>query len=51
MVICSRQEKNIAVASTDEIQRSLITERVELLSRQAMRDLHRQATIDLRGNV
>jgi len=50
MVVCSRQEKNIAVASTEEIQRSLITERVELLSRQAMRDLRRQSNIDLRGN-
>jgi peptidyl-prolyl cis-trans isomerase SurA len=50
MVVCSREEKNIAVASTEEIQRSLITERVELLSRQAMRDMRRQANIDLRGN-
>ena len=50
MVVCTRDQKNIAVASTEEIQRSLIEERVELISRQSMRDLHRQANIDLRGN-
>ena len=28
----------------------LINERVEMMSRQAMRDLHRKANIDIRGN-
>ena len=49
MMVCSREEKNIATASTQEVEQTLISERVELLSRQAMRDLHRQANIDLRG--
>jgi hypothetical protein len=30
------------------IQNRLINERVEMLSRQAMRDLHRRANIDIR---
>ncbi len=49
MVVCSREEKNTDAASPQDIQRRLINERVELLSRQAMRDLHRQANIDLRA--
>ena len=49
MVVCSRDEKNAATVSAEEVEHLLIGERVELLSRQAMRDLHRQANIDLRG--
>ncbi|MBS0640013.1 MAG: peptidylprolyl isomerase [Proteobacteria bacterium] len=50
MMVCSREEKNTATASTEEVERMIISERVELLSRQMMRDLHRQANIDIRGN-
>jgi peptidyl-prolyl cis-trans isomerase SurA len=49
ITICSREEKNTATATPQDIQRRLVNERVELLSRQTMRDLHRQANIDLRG--
>jgi peptidyl-prolyl cis-trans isomerase SurA len=49
MMVCSRQEKSTSTASTEEVEHMLINERVELLSRQTMRDLHRQANIDLRG--
>ena len=31
-----------------EIQHRLVNERVEMLSQQTMRDLHRRATIDMR---
>ncbi|HVZ08585.1 peptidylprolyl isomerase [Rhodopila sp.] len=51
MVVCSREEKNLAAISKEDAERLVINERVELLSRQVMRDLHRQANIDLRGNV
>ena len=50
LVVCTREEKNIAASSPQDIQRRLINERVELVSRQTMRDLHRQANIDLRGS-
>ncbi|MFL5256159.1 MAG: peptidylprolyl isomerase [Rhodopila sp.] len=49
MVVCSREEKTNTTISAEEAEHMLIGERVELLSRQAMRDLHRQANIDLRG--
>jgi peptidyl-prolyl cis-trans isomerase SurA len=47
--VCSREQKNVATPSKAEIQRQLVSERAELLSRQVMRDLHRDATIDLRN--
>jgi peptidyl-prolyl cis-trans isomerase SurA len=50
MVVCSREEKNTATVSAQEVEHMLVGERVELLSRQAMRDLHRTATIDLRSS-
>jgi peptidyl-prolyl cis-trans isomerase SurA len=50
LVVCTREEKNTAAATAQDVQRRLINERVELMSRQAMRDLHRQANIDLRGS-
>jgi peptidyl-prolyl cis-trans isomerase SurA len=49
VTVCSREQKNLAMPARQDIQRQLIGERVELLSRQLMRDLHRQATIDIRG--
>jgi peptidyl-prolyl cis-trans isomerase SurA len=51
MIICSREQKNMASMSKQEAQRYLVGERVELLSRQVMRDLRRQANIDLRGGA
>ncbi len=49
MMICSRTEKNLAVESKEDIANRLIGERVELLSRQLLRDLHRKALIDVHG--
>jgi peptidyl-prolyl cis-trans isomerase SurA len=49
VVVCSREEKNLATASRQDIQRQLVGDRVELLSRQLMRALHRQATIEIRN--
>lgn len=51
MIVCSREQKNMASMSKGEAQRQLLNERVELLSRQMMRDLRRQATIEQRGGA
>jgi len=49
MIVCGREQKNMASMSKGEAQRQIINERVELLSRQMMRDLRRQANIEHRG--
>jgi peptidyl-prolyl cis-trans isomerase SurA len=46
--VCSREQKNIGEITASEIQHRMVTERVEMVSRQTMRDLHRKANIDLR---
>lgn len=50
VIICSREEKNLAAMTTPEMRQRILGERVELASRQLQRDLRRQATIDVRGN-
>ena len=45
IIICSKEQKNAATLTKDDIRRRLITERVEMASRQMMRDLRRKATI------
>lgn len=49
VVVCSREQKVMATQSKQEIQRFLVNERVELLSRQMLRDLRRQARVQIRG--
>jgi len=49
IVVCTREEKNAGAITAEDVQHQLVSEHVELLSRQTMRDLHRQANIDLRG--
>lgn len=48
LMVCSREQKNIGVPSHDELADKIISERVELTSRQLMRDLQRRAIIDQR---
>jgi peptidyl-prolyl cis-trans isomerase SurA len=48
LIVCSREQKNLASFAKEDIQRQLLGERVELLARQLQRDLRRQATIDMR---
>jgi peptidyl-prolyl cis-trans isomerase SurA len=50
ITVCTREQKNIGEITPTEIRNRLINERVEMMSRQAMRDLHRKASIDIRGN-
>lgn len=49
LIVCSREQKNMASLSKQDIQRQLLGERVELLARQLQRDLRRQANIDVRS--
>jgi peptidyl-prolyl cis-trans isomerase SurA len=48
IVVCTREQKNLGAITPEDIQHRLVGERVEMLSRQTMRDLHRKASIDLR---
>lgn len=49
ITVCTRDQKNVGEITPTQIRNRLINERVEMLSRQAMRDLHRKASIDIRG--
>ena len=48
LIVCSREEKNLAQMSKQEVQTQLLNRRVQLLGRQLDADLHRRATIDIR---
>jgi peptidyl-prolyl cis-trans isomerase SurA len=48
LIVCSREEKNLAQASSQDVRAQLLNERVELLSRQLLANLRRHATIELR---
>jgi peptidyl-prolyl cis-trans isomerase SurA len=48
IIVCSREQKNLAQQNKQEIQMQLLNERVELLSRQLLANLRRHATIDVR---
>ena len=50
IMVCSRTEKNLADLDTEQIADQLLSDRVEAVSRQLNRDLHRRAVIDMRGN-
>ncbi len=49
VMVCSRESKNIGLPTREEIMDQIVNERVELISRQVLRNLQRQAMIDLRG--
>jgi len=48
MMVCSREAKTIELPSKREIGERILSERVEVTSRQLLRDLQRQAVIDRR---
>jgi peptidyl-prolyl cis-trans isomerase SurA len=50
MIVCSREQKNLAEFTPDEIKARILSERVELASRQLQRDLRRRADIDVRSS-
>ena len=45
IIVCSKEQKNTATQTKEDVRRRMITERVEMVSRQLMRDLRRKATI------
>jgi peptidyl-prolyl cis-trans isomerase SurA len=49
LIVCSREQKNLAQASPQDVRAQLLDERVELASRQLMADLRRRANIDIRS--
>jgi peptidyl-prolyl cis-trans isomerase SurA len=51
MVVCSREQKNLANANDQELRTQILEERGELASRQLQQTLRRQATIDVRSSA
>ena len=49
LMVCSREQKNAASPTKEEVGERLLQERVELASRQLQRDLRRRAMLDERG--
>jgi peptidyl-prolyl cis-trans isomerase SurA len=50
ITVCTREQKNLGEITATDIQHRLVNERIEMLSLQTMRDLHRKATIDTRDH-
>ena len=50
ITVCTREQKNLGDVTAKDIQDRLVNERIEMLSRQTMRDLHRKAQIDMRDH-
>ncbi len=50
LMVCSREEKNAAAPSAQELSNRVLQERIELTSRQLLRDLRRRAILDERGS-
>ncbi|MBV9757064.1 MAG: peptidylprolyl isomerase [Alphaproteobacteria bacterium] len=48
LMVCSREEKNLGTLDRQQIANQLLSERIELASRQLQRSLHRRAVIDMR---
>jgi len=49
IMVCSRQTKDLGLPSNDEVTDRVLNERIELASRQLMRDLQRRALLDRRS--
>jgi peptidyl-prolyl cis-trans isomerase SurA len=49
MMVCSREQRNLAEFTPDQAKQQLLRDRVELLSRQLQRDLRRRANIERRS--
>jgi peptidyl-prolyl cis-trans isomerase SurA len=50
VMVCAKEQKNLAVMTRDDIANQLLEERVELASRQLEQDLKRRALIDMRSS-
>lgn len=51
IMVCSREEKNMATGNPQELRAQIIEERAELASRQLQQTLRRQAQIDIRSGA
>ncbi len=51
MVVCSREDRNFAEMTKENVERQILDQRVELLSRQLLQDLRRQAMIEVRSTT
>jgi peptidyl-prolyl cis-trans isomerase SurA len=49
VMVCAREQKNLAAMTREDIANQLLEERVELASRQLQQDLKRRALIDMRS--
>ncbi len=49
VIVCSREEKNLAELNKQEIANRILSDRIELASRQLQTDLRRRALIDIRS--
>jgi peptidyl-prolyl cis-trans isomerase SurA len=49
MMVCSREQRNLAELTPDQAKQQLLRDRIELLSRQLQRDLRRRAVIEMRS--
>jgi peptidyl-prolyl cis-trans isomerase SurA len=48
VMVCSKDQKNLAAMTRDDIANQLLEQRVELASQQVQQDLKRRALIDMR---
>jgi peptidyl-prolyl cis-trans isomerase SurA len=48
IAVCARETRNLAELTPEQARDRLLRERVELISRQVLRDLQRRAQIDIR---
>jgi peptidyl-prolyl cis-trans isomerase SurA len=51
VIVCSKEQKNTAIQTKDDVRRRMVNDRVEMASRQLMRDLRRKATIQRFDNA
>ncbi|MEO3470279.1 peptidylprolyl isomerase [Roseomonas sp. CAU 1739] len=51
LVVCGRETRNLAEVTADQARDRVVRERVELISRQVLRDLQRRAQIDIRSGT
>jgi peptidyl-prolyl cis-trans isomerase SurA len=49
MAVCARETRNMAEVTPEQARERLLRERVELISRQVLRDLQRRAQVDIRS--
>jgi peptidyl-prolyl cis-trans isomerase SurA len=51
MMVCSREQRNLAELTPDQARSQILRDRVENLSRQLQRDLRRRANIEMRSQA